>query len=70
LSKPNTFSRVCSIFSGVWHTQPPDTSKDIPEGNDEGRDFVPAIAKGTTLKFKRGQLDSRGVERGRQLSAV
>jgi hypothetical protein len=40
LGKPNTLSRVRSIFSGVWHTQPPDTSENILV-NDHDRHFVP-----------------------------
>jgi hypothetical protein len=49
LSKPNTFSRVCSIFSGVWHTQTPDTSKDILQCKQRRTGIVPATQKGRAM---------------------
>ena len=49
LSELNACDRVRSIFSGVWHTQLPDTSKDILQCKQWQTEIVPAMTKGQTM---------------------
>jgi hypothetical protein len=49
LSELNACDRVRSIFSGVWHTQLPDTSKDILQCNNGKLESFPQWQKGQTM---------------------
>jgi hypothetical protein len=65
LSESNTISRMCPIFSSVWHTQSPNTSKNIPWGvNDAGGYFVPK----TKLGHRKIQIRTKGSELGQYLA--